>query len=107
MREDCPRWCVGDHPDDTEATGEAVHATGAPPIPVVSLVSTGEDERAVVTEELDITLFRFFGPKRDPAAEEEWVFVGSDYRGLTVTRESALRLYRRLGDLLALTAFDA
>lgn len=104
--DDCPNWCeashvFGTHPDDY------LHLHQDAPLPVVALVQDHSGKKFSAPAIFDVVLFQF---ARLPPAEEvrgsytqeEWVFVGGDdEQGFTVTRESANRIYRALGRLLA------
>lgn len=105
---DCPTWCASNHcREDTfspgeDEVGELLHATAPTPIPVVVLLQTFEGDRVMEAETLDVILFQhqFLGTHQ-VEAQEEWVFIGNDHGALTLTRESANRVYRLLGKVLA------
>lgn len=110
--EDCPHWCVGHHGPGAwdprpahRADSGFVHATGPRPTPVVTL-STGVAADAVVqSETFDVVLFQYSRLSEGGlgiTSEEEWVFLGGKLHALTVTKESARRLYRTLGSVLLL-----
>ena len=109
---DCPSWCAGNHETLASAQeqmyapnfSDYVHATEPTPIPVVSMVRHRDGTAIIGGEVFDVVLFQyqFHGNQGDAQlATEEWVFVGSDDTAFTVTRESAGRIYRLLGSVLA------
>ena len=105
---DCPTWCASSHAwgeafiSIEEQVGELLHATAATPIPVVVLLQTAEGARVMEAESLDVVLFQhqYLGAPQ-VETQEEWVFIGNDHGALTLTRESANRVYRLLGKVLA------
>lgn len=105
---DCPQWCASNHAveeaygQDPHTITEMVHATGSSPVPVVLLLRTSDGSKTMEAESLDVVLFQhqFLG-ERTAETEEEWVFLGNDYGAFTMTRESANRVYRLLGRVLA------
>lgn len=105
---DCPTWCVSNHASEEgffledNQVGELLHATDPAPIPVVVLLHNAQGARMMAADNLDVVLFQhqFLGASM-AETQEEWVFMGSDHGGLTVTRESAMRVYRLLGTVLA------
>ena len=111
---DCPPWCAGDHEEthssgaETAAAGFAetsLHSTLPLTIPVVSLFRLPDGSEHLEGETLDVVLFQHqhpAGETADAVASEEWVFIGSDSNALTITKESAQRLYRQLGTVLLL-----
>lgn len=107
MPNDCPAWCAGDHgplAGDGPARADFVHSTSPNPIPVITMTSLPDGIGVVEAEIVDVVLFQYplasHGPG-DRRSGEEWVFIGSDGAALTLTRESARRLYRALGTVLA------
>lgn len=105
---DCPTWCASNHVGEDRfllgetQVGELLHATAPTPIPVVVLLQTAEGARVMQADSLDVILFQhqFLGDLQ-AEAQEEWVFIGNDYSALTLTRESANRVYRLLGQVLS------
>lgn len=105
---DCPTWCASNHAREDayllneDHAGELLHATAPTPIPVVVLLQTAQGSRVMEAETLDVVLFQhqFLGAHQ-VETQEEWVFIGSDHGALTLTRESANRVYRLLGKVLA------
>ncbi len=105
---DCPQWCASDHaPRETFGEGtqpltETFHATRSAPVPVVLLLRASDGSKTMEAENLDVILFQeqFVGGGTSET-EEEWVFLGNDYGAFTMTRESANRVYRLLGRVLA------
>lgn len=84
-----------------------MHASKPTPFPVVLLVQDAAGRPLAAPGIFDVVLFQhvWVGSDGSPGvlAGEEWVFVGGDEAGLTITRESAQRLYRALGRVLACT----
>ena len=103
MGVDCPTWCEQDH-DESVHPDDQFHSVGVQ-VPVVGMVRGATD---LFTEpaSFDVVLFQYAQVGGGPAsvAGEEWVFLGGDESGFTVTRESARRLYRALGHVLAVSA---
>ncbi len=88
---DCPRWCDGGGAPGTHTT----HSRSAGLQPVIRA-----GDRSAVTDNPQASEFdvvRFQGALN----AEEWVFVGDDECGWSVTIESASRIYRALGVVLA------
>ena len=82
-----------------------MHSSKPLSIPVVSLVRLPDGSEQLEGEILDVVLFQprtTAGGRENPAAREEWVFIGGDTHALTLTKESARRLYRELGTVLLL-----
>lgn len=74
-------------------------------MPVVEMVRGGTSDLFSEPETFDVVLFQYAQVGDGPAsvAGEEWVFLGGNESGFTVTRESARRLYRALGHVLSVS----
>lgn len=98
---DCPRWCdmrhlEEDHPEDQ------IHSSEPLVVPVVELLHSSSGGLLSVPSALDVALFQY-PPLLDEyvgVAGDEWIFIGSGPSSLTLTKESARRLYRALGKTL-------
>ncbi len=111
--DDCPSWCSREHEDFSsselkpahgEDFSDYIHSTSYAPVPAVTLRQFGAGVATIQNEALEVVLFQYQfhrGPPGPDIAQEEWVFIGGDENALTVTRESAKRLYRQLGTVLA------
>lgn len=108
---DCPDWCAGEHESwslgaaatSGYETDDFIHSTEPLAIPVVSLGRLPDGTVLMDGQDLDVVLFQYQFPSSAVSVEttrEEWVFIGTDESSLTVTRESAERLYRQLGTVL-------
>lgn len=109
---DCPSWCVGDHGPLVDEAGlsasgsyDFVHSTDPNPFPVIAMSRLRDGTAVVEGETLDVVLFQHPFISNESGSlgpSEEWVFIGSDSNAMTLTRESATRLYRALGTVLTL-----
>ncbi|WRS30188.1 hypothetical protein U6G28_00395 [Actinomycetaceae bacterium MB13-C1-2] len=94
---DCPPWCEGRHRDlNGKLQGsDRTHALSAGLQPVIAGAVTSGDPMEAYPTEFDVLRYQGHGDK------EEWVFIGDDDIGWCVTIESASRIYRALGAVLA------
>ncbi len=93
--DDCPPWCDGLHGDDfVRAPGQSVHVRSAGMQPVVAASESGGGVMEPYSTEFDVLRYQGAGDR------DEWVFVGDDSVGFTVSRESAARICRALGAVL-------
>ncbi|WP_099331658.1 hypothetical protein [Actinomyces minihominis] len=111
--DDCPSWCSREHEDFSSGELEPafgddfsdyIHSTRQAPVPAVTLRKWGVGAATVENEVLEVVLFQYQFHQGSPGpdiAQEEWVFIGGDENAFTLTRESAKRLYRQLGTVLA------
>lgn len=106
MNSDCPSWCAVEH-DPNAHPDDQLHSTLPIPIPVVTLARVldhnFDSSLFTLGAVYDVVLFQYAlqTPSDDSDARaEEWVFIGGDEDGLTVTKESAQRIYRALGEVL-------
>lgn len=94
--DDCPPWCEGKHDtfDGKPSGSEPLHSLSAGLQPVIAGALTSEPVEAYATE-FDVVRYQGADDR------EEWVFVGDDAIGWCLTIESASRIYRALGEVLA------
>ncbi len=96
---DCPPWCDMDHGERTHPEDMA-HATGRPPLAVVMMGQEMDGTLQTMPGLVDVVRFQWMGDAHPACNTDEWVFVGSDLSGIVVSVESAIRIYRVLGEVL-------
>lgn len=98
---DCPPWCEMDH-SNQELIEDQIHSSEPIPVPAVELYPDEYGNVSCVPSIFEVALFQYppFVEEYRGVAGEEWVFIGSGEQALTITKESARRLYRALGETL-------
>ncbi len=95
--DDCPWWCDGGEGSEPHAT----HSRSAGLQPVIRASEQHATADTPKASEFDVVRFQGAGDR------EEWVFVGDDVCGWSVTIESASRIYRALGEVLVALGAEA
>ncbi len=94
---DCPWWCGGGEAGEPHIT----HSRSAGLQPVIRASEQSPTADTPKASEFDVVRFQGAGDS------EEWVFVGDDVCGWSVTIESASRIYRALGEVLVALGAEA